>query len=189
MKRIYADIDENLFNDANIIFDDVGLSMESAITVMLKRVVRDGGFSFLFGGNPTKSHCSPDIIQEENATETKKETQFKMTKNRAIALFKNEGIAFNANVTFASKNKSSYNYWANPSFDVLDSDWFLILNDWINRKIHLFEIPAKTFKHDCLVSRADKNKIDLQIMHDDSLFTDARSKISFVKYLKITISY
>lgn len=189
MKRIYADIDENLFNDANVIFNDVGLSMESAITVMLKRVVRDGGFSFLFDVNSVKAHYLPETKQEENAAEPKKEAQIKMTKNRAIALFKNEGIVFNNNVTFASKNKSSYNYWANPSFDVLDSDWFLILNDWVNREIHLFEIPAKTFRHDCLVSRADKNKIDLQIMHDDSLFTDARSKISFAKYLKITISY
>ena len=102
-----------------------------------------------------------------------------MTKNKAIALFINNGNSFNGNITFASKNKTAYNYLANPAFEVLDSDWFLILNDWVHQEVYLFEIAAKTFRYNQLVSRADKSQIDLQIMYEDNSFTDTRSKISF----------
>lgn len=185
MTKISIEVNENLLDEVNIISDKVGLDIQSAITVMLKRVVRENGFSFLFDSKPAEVTS----LAENQGKEERKEVKFRMTKNRAIALLKNEDVSFNNNITFASKNKSSYNYWANPSFDVLKSDWFLILNDWIRREIHLFEIPAGTFGRDRLIARADKDKIDLQIMHDDPLFTDARSKISFLEFLKASISY
>lgn len=189
MSKISVEVNENLLEEVNMISDRVGLGLQSAVTVMLKRVVREGGFSFLFDNKPAPTSYSAESQGEEREEEEKKEVRFKMTKNRAIALLKNEDIKFNNNITFASKNKSSYNYWANPSFDVLASDWFLILNDWINREIHLFQIPAKKLGRGSLIPRADKDKIDLQIMHDDPSFTDARSKISFLEFLKVTISY
>ena len=69
-------------------------------------------------------------------------------------------IRNNGNITFASKNKTVYNYWRTLLFEVLDSDWFLIFNDWLHQEIYLFEIPAKTFRYNQLVSRADKRQID-----------------------------
>ena len=190
MKKLIVDIDEKLLDNADEVLDEMGLDIGTTIKVMLKRIVREGNPSFLFNNKSVKaSFDNKEEQQEETVSEVKADEPIKMTKNKAIALFRNNGITFNGNVTFASKNKTAYNYWANPSFEVLYSDWFLILNDWVRREIYLFEIPAKTYRYNQLVSRADKSQIDLQVMYEDNSFTDTRSKISFAKYLKDRISY
>ena len=181
--------DEILIDNAAAILDEMGLDIETSIRVMLKRIVRDGNAAFLFDNKPFK-------VPPVNMPEEKKESSvsssgktIKMTKNKAIALFKNKGTAFDGSITFASKNKASGNYWANPLFNVLTDNWFLMLNDWSCQKIYLFKIPKNTFKAEHLIPRADVYKIDLQIMYDDNSFTDIRSKISFAKFLKDEISY
>ncbi len=189
MKKLIIDMDEKLLDNAELVLDETGLDAKTAVKVMLKRIARDGNALFLFSGKPVKTSFDNKGQKEESISEIKDSKPIKMTKNKAIALFKNTGMSINENVTFASKNKAAYNYWANPSFEVLDSDWFLILNDWVRQKMYLFKIPAKTFRYNQLVSRADKSKIDLQIMYEDNSFTDTRSKISFAKYLKGKISY
>ena len=185
MKKLIVNIDERLLDDAESVLDEMGLDIETSIRVLLKRIVRDGNTSFLFNNTSVKT----SFDNKEIMPKAKVNKSTKMTKNRAIALFKNNSISLNGNITFASKNKASSNYWANPPFEVLHNKWFLILNDWIRQKIYLFEIPARTFRYNQLVSRADQSKIDLQIMYDDNSFTDTRSKISFAKYLKGKISY
>lgn len=189
MKKLIVDIDESLLKNTEEVLDEMGLDIGTAIKVMFKRIVREGNPSFLFNNKSVKTPIDNNGQQEEIMPEVKTDEPIKMTKNKAIALFRNKGITFNGNVTFASKNKTAYNYWANPSFEVLDNDWFLILNDWMRREIYLFKIPAKTYRYNQLVSRADKSQIDLQIMYEDNSFTDTRSKISFAKYLKDKISY
>ena len=189
MKKLIVDVDKKLLDNAEEVLDEMGLDVRTAIKVLLKRIVREGNSSFLFNNDPVKTSFDNREQKEEIVPEEKTDEPIKMTKNKAIALFRNNGISFNGNITFASKNKTAYNYWANPSFEVLDSDWFLILNDWVHKEIYLFVIPAKTFRYNQLVSRADKSQIDLQIMYEDNSFTDTRSKISFAKYLKDTISY
>ena len=94
------------------------------------------------------------------------------------------------NITFASKNRAVANYWANPSFDVLDVDFTLILNDVVGRKLFLFIIPAYSINRSQLISRSDKpDLIDLQIMYGDETFTDNRSKYSFSKFLITELKY
>ena len=93
-------------------------------------------------------------------------------------------------ITFASKNRAVANYWANPSFDVLDVDFTLILNDVVGRKLFLFIIPAYSINRSQLISRSDKpDLIDLQIMYGDETFTDNRSKYSFSKFLITELKY
>ena len=114
----------------------------------------------------------------------------KMTKSKAAALFRQKGYSLNGTTTFSSKNQAAYHYWANPAFDVLTEQWNLILNDWLNRELHLFMIPANSIEPQSLVCRADKPyQIDLQIMYGDSSFTDMRSKMSFAKFLTQTLKY
>ena len=94
------------------------------------------------------------------------------------------------NVSFSSKNRTANNYWSNPSYDCLNSDWFLILNDWQTNELHLFKIPARSFNRYNLVARADQpHLIDLQIAYRDPTFTDNRSGCSFKKYYVKTIKY
>ncbi|WP_071131727.1 type II toxin-antitoxin system RelB/DinJ family antitoxin [Enterococcus timonensis] len=45
-KRVQVQIDEELFNEAESVFNALGLNATSAITVFYKRVVANGGIPF-----------------------------------------------------------------------------------------------------------------------------------------------
>lgn len=126
------------------------------------------------------------VIKEHNESPIKSISKFD-----AIRLFKNSGLnILSKNCTFATKNSMSYLYWANPKTDLLEDDWWLILNDNINYKIHIFKIPANSLDVDMIKVRADKPYlIDLQILFDDDLFTDTRSNIQFAKWYIKTLTY
>ena len=86
--------------------------------------------------------------------------------------------------TFASKNSVTNCYWANPNIGMLNNTWDLVLNDNIHYKWYYFQIPANSIKLNQLVLSDKKYLIDLQIRYNDSSFTDTRSGISLVKWLK-----
>ncbi len=112
-----------------------------------------------------------------------------MRKSNAVKLFRTRGKNINKAVTFSSKNKASFLYWSNPDFSVLEEDWTLILNDWVNKKMYLFDIPANSISFGELIPRADKaEKIDIEIF-DDNTFTDKISRYSFAKYVVKASSY
>jgi len=97
---------------------------------------------------------------------------------------------FKGNITYASKNRTVNHYWANPSFEVLEREWFLILNDWVNRVLYLFRIPAGAISQHDLVPRVDINhQIDLKILYNDSNFRDTRSNCMFRKFLIMSENY
>lgn len=176
-------IDEKLYYEAKSILDEVGIDVNTVVRMTLKKVVRDGNISFLTNQSEGTQNIMP--VQKNIAVGDNR-----ITKNQAISLFAAKGFRVSRNVTFASKNRSAYNYWANPSYMALREDWFLILNDWINRELHLFCVPAYEIRANELLCRIDQqDKIDLQISYNDSTFTDNRSKISFLKYFVTTIKY
>lgn len=179
-------IDDQLLQEAERILEEIGLDATAVTKMTLKRVVRDGGISFLVTDLP-KIEVQPAASAPSNADDSE---QNRVTKNIAINLFKKNGVITNNNVTFASKNKAGNYYWANPLFGVLKQDWYLILNDWIKKELHIFKVPAKNIKPEDMVCRADnEEKVDLQVIYNDTTFTDSRSKISFSKYLIKTIQY
>lgn len=114
-----------------------------------------------------------------------------LTKKEAIELFRKRGYDINPNhTTFASKNQGNYTYWANPNFSLLRQNWYLILNDWPNRTLYLFSIPANSISESELVPRNDQpEKIDMDIYYNDPIFTDSRSKYKFMKYKIAEINY
>lgn len=176
-------IDSQLAKDAENVLNDIGIDLEAVVKMTLKRVIREGNISFL-----TASHPAP--IEKANVVSSVTPGDGRIAKNQAISLFEASGIHLSRNTTFASKNRGANNYWANPYFFALDSDWYLILNDWIKRELHLFLIPARTIPHKNMISRIDQaDKIDLQISYNDPTFTDTRSKISFARYLVKSIKY
>lgn len=180
-------IEEQLLQDAEQILEKLGLDASTVAKMALKRVVRDGGISFLIADLP-KIEVEPVSVPSIPVAVTVE--QGRITKSAAASLFKNKGFPPSHNLTFASKNKAGNYYWANPLFDVLKQDWYLILNDWIKRELHLFKIPVHALKENDLISRSDNDeKIDLQIAYSDTTFTDSRSKISFAKFLVTTTSY
>ena len=180
-------IEEQLLQDAEQILEKLGLDANTVAKMALKRVVRDGGISFLIADLP-KIEVAPTVAPPAPAISNVE--QDRITKSAAANLFTSKGYTTNHNVTFASKNKVGNYYWANPLFDALKQDWYLILNDWIRKELHLFKIPIRTLKANDLVSRSDnEEKIDLQIAYNDTTFTDSRSKISFAQFLVKSIAY
>ena len=205
MSQIHVEVNEKDLQIAQEICTDAGIDILISIRMFLRRMVKEKSIAFLFSNAlPTTSSI---LISENRETQNpaiaeKQETilpsTFRenlsdlkdMTKSRAIRLLIEHGFSVGKNVTFASKNRGAYNYWANPEFTLLDNDWNLILNDWINRKLYLFLIPKNSISKNELVSRTDKRYlIDLQIMYRDSTFTDNRSRFSFAKYLVGEIDY
>jgi|BioPla2DNA2_1021312.scaffolds.fasta_scaffold33351_4 antitoxin component of RelBE/YafQ-DinJ toxin-antitoxin module len=191
-KELIVDVENDLLQDATQVLGRVGIDMQTAVKIFLMRLVKEQNLSFLL----TNSHQYQAIAGgPKNTTQTiqpKIETIEKgnMTKAKAISLLRSNGVSFTGSVTFASKNRTVNNYWANPDFDVLETDWYLILNDWIKEELHLFLIPANSIQKHELIARNDlKNKVDLQIMYDDTTFTDIRSELSFKKYFVKKLSY
>lgn len=161
--------------------------------MFLKRVIKEGTISFLFSqkaetnfdSSITESHSTTPILHRFDKID-----KGDMTKSKAIRLLASKGHRLGKNVTFASKNRGAYNYWANVEFEMLSTNWSLILNDWINKVVYLFIIPAHTIKEKELTPRNDKPYlIDLQIMYNDTTFTDNRSGYSFAKFLVEKINY
>jgi hypothetical protein len=73
---------------------------------------------------------------------------------------------------------------------VLAQDWFLILNDWMNRELHLFCVPAGAIDRASLVCRNDQQeRIDLQIRYGDPTYTENRSKLHFEQYHVMDLAY
>ena len=180
-------VDEQLLHDAERILEEIGLDASAVAKMALKRVVRDGGISFLVTDIPRIEIQAP---VEMVAPVPVVEELGRINKSAAVNLFRRNSVYTNNNVTFASKNKAGNYYWANPLFDALKQDWYLILNDWKKKELHLFKIPAHTLKESDLVSRSDnEEKIDLQIAYNDTTFTDGRSKVSFADFLVKSISY
>ncbi len=179
-------IDETLLQESLVVLDKIGVDVDTVIRMTLKRIVRDGGISFLVMDVPHQSTVPLTQPREQEQGSV----PGRMTKAIAVARLREQGIEVKDNVTFASKNRASNNYWANPSFDVLNRDWYLILNNWKKNELHLFKIPANSIPAWSLVSRNDKpDKIDLQIGKEDPSFTDLRSKISFLKFRVTSIRY
>lgn len=187
-KQLQLELDENLIKEATTVFDYYGLDIQTGVKMFLKRVVNDKTVSFLFEQlrqTPEKPEIYNKAVNDDLILG---DDNFKMTKNGAKRLFLKNGYEIFDTTTFASKNRSAYNYWANPNKDVLYKHWSLILNDTLNRKLYLFNIPPKAIEK--LTLRADNSElIDLQIMYNDSTFTDNRSQVSFLKFKEAEISY
>ena len=176
-------LDSKLVKDVEPILNDLGIDLDTVLKMTLRRIAKDGDISFLMA----KKEPEKDVLLSRSVSI---DNDDRITKGRAVSLFEEEGIRFTRNITFASKNRSAYNYWANPNFYALNSDWHLILNDWKKRELHLFLIPARTIKAEEMVSRFDqKDKIDLQICYNDPTYTDNRSKIKFGRFLIKSIRY
>ena len=183
-------VDSSLIKEAQDVLDDIGIEVETVVRMALKRVVKDKSIAFLTAACERTAIPQEQVQQPVPTQSTIVVEEKPMTKSRAIALFEQQGIKITKNVTYASKNRAAYNYWANPYFFALEREWFLILNDWIRKELHLFVVPADTLRKSQLIARADQPEmIDLQICYNDPQFIDNRSKISFARFLAKSIRY
>lgn len=114
-----------------------------------------------------------------------------LNKRDAIDLFNTKGYSLNNNNTiFSNINKSKDVYWLEPHNDKFKDFFYIILNDSINNKLHLFHIesnqitnPEKEFEQ-----RNDKDYSKLIIKYSDNSFID-KERYDFKTHLKETIIY
>lgn len=116
-----------------------------------------------------------------------------MNKATAHQLCLDLGIQIDdANYTFASQNTHplAQAYWANPSAERLAHNWWLILNDRDQEKLHVFCVPAHSLSIGQFSVRQDNGLLNISIGYGDSQFTDRRGeRVSFRPYLVRTIPY
>lgn len=190
MKKIIIEVQEDTLDQATGVLEDLGLDVESAVRMFLKRIVKEQSVAFVLPSANIVSAPQPVVERVAPQTETVKADRGEMRKSLAMKMFRERGKYIDKNITFSSKNRSTYHYWANPDFSVLKEDWNLILNDWVNRKLYLFRIPAHSIHEQDLVARNDKpNLIDIQILEDNPSFIDRRSEYSFRRFLIDQIDY
>ena len=177
MDKVYQ-YPHELYDEVSNISNKYGMTIEDVISVFLARVKQEQSLDFLLNTRGNKMGNIRVGVSNE------------MTKTRAMNLFILKGFEFSEYTVFASKNRTAYNYWANVDIHYLNHDWFFILNNWEEKELYLFKIPANSLTKYDIVTRNDKpNTIDLQIIFEDPLFTDSRSGVSFKKYLIEKVNY
>ena len=204
MQTLSISVDEEILAQATPVIEDMGLTLSSAIQVFLKKVAREQSIDFVLTrrGLPFTPAPSPKQNLNENGESVRsaypiptaenpvKADRGEMRKRIAVNMFRAKGATLYGTISYSSKNRTTFNYWSNPSFDYLEEDWSLILNDWVNRKLYLFQIPRNSISYSELVGRNDQpNLIDLQIYENDPNFTDMRSGYSFRRFLADEIDY
>jgi antitoxin component of RelBE/YafQ-DinJ toxin-antitoxin module len=195
MKEIKISIDDSVIDSVQRVIEPFGVDIEMVIKILLNRISKEKNLDFLLANVRMKEDT---ITFKEETVDVKKSISEPIEKNTvrdmrkalAISIFRGKSVTFNGNITFASKNRTANNYWANPSFEALEIEWFLILNDWINRVLYLFKVPSGAISQEELISRADNNnQIDLQILYNDTNFRDTRSNYIFKRFLIMSENY
>ena len=86
-----------------------------------------------------------------------------MSKNDAIWLCHKNKISLSQNITFANFSVVTYTYPANVQPSFLTSEWMLLLNDNVNKELHVLKIPAFAFRRENFSIRDDKGTLVLAI--------------------------
>lgn len=103
-------------------------------------------------------------------------------------------VELNKFYSYAKLQEKKKLFWINPDKKYLNEDWMIVLNNQVERVIHILKVPANTFicsldrRNNTLRLRPDKPiYIDLNI-HCEK-FIDVGSKLSFKEYLINSIKY
>jgi hypothetical protein len=122
---------------------------------------------------PTKISTHISIYEKEDKC---------ISKTDAMAKFQNSNLTLTLkNTTFASLNKTSGNYWANPNKELLKCDWFLILNNPQKKQLYLLKIPAHTLETSSFRMK-NGDLIDLNIDPFSDNLIDVKTKRQFAQF-------
>lgn len=115
-------------------------------------------------------------------------------KGEAKAFLAENGVSINKYWTYASRQRNSEHYWANPKVHFVDYDWTIVLNNQFESELTVLEIPANTLKiassknePGLRVRNDDDQKIDLNI--DSKTLKDKVSKTDFSIFVTNRIKY
>lgn len=148
-------------------------------------VASSGNVSYKVTDSPVKN---PGTNQSKNSGGIGKSFAKSMAQSKGFRITKDYSYAHNTG-----------KFWSNPAPELLEKDWWIILDDDSEKKLYVFFVP----KHSLETNRVDgvhepgklyrrndskgKNRIDLHILPGD--FCDTASGISFKRFLKGSIDY
>lgn len=137
----------------------------------------------------------PDLPTQPNPQRIKNR---KLNKNDAIKIiYEKSGETISKNdCVFSNINKSKPVWWFDPSFNKFENTFFIVLNDHIERKLYLFEIPINSFPDPNIYFKEidGRNAVSIEIRKNDTQnFEDVKSgspaRIKFRRYFTKEISY
>ena len=117
----------------------------------------------------------------------------KRAKQDALAFLEEQNISVGKKVTYAVKQSDKNEFWANPKKDLLNHEWWLILNNNEIMELIVLKIPKNTLKLESisesgLMIRTDKTDLlDLNI--NTGSLVDRKSKVDFSPYVIKKIKY
>jgi len=135
----------------------------------------------------TKSKLIPSV---KNSTKTQKEIR---EKKEALEFLKEKGISTGKNVNYSKRMESRAEFWIEPRRTVIDTDWYMVLNNQFINELIVLHIPENTFslkteESNGLVLRRDNTaRIELNISVETLI--DRTSKCSFKEYEVARIKY
>jgi len=117
----------------------------------------------------------------------------KRAKNDAITYLEEKGITVGKKMTYAVKQQGKDEFWANPKKNLLEQEWWLVLNNNETMELVVIKIPAKaiTISQDGvggLIVRPDKpDRLDLYI--NTVTFKDRKSDVDLSQYVVKKVKY
>ncbi len=111
-------------------------------------------------------------------------------KKAAISFIEEKGILIGKQVTYAMKQAGREEFWANPQKELLNQEWWLILNNTATLELIVLKVPKGSLiiKKDGFHVRADKPELlDLNINTDT--LKDRKSGVDFSAFVVKRIKY
>lgn len=117
----------------------------------------------------------------------------KRVKKEAIEFVESQGVKVGSKSTYAVKQSSKDEFWANPKTELLHTDWFLILNNNVEMELSVLKVPAESLsveneKVKGLAVRTDKTDL-INLNINVNTLRDRISGIDFSQYLVKKIKY
>ena len=168
-KHIECEVDEERYNKYKEIVENSGRNINQTIMMLINKTIKENSVDWLYSS----------LIGEVQSKNIK-------AKN-AICAFNKRGYKINSYyTTFATKTANCNYYWLNPDKRHLQQEWYIILNDNINKQLHLFLIPKNSIS--ALKMRND-TICNMAIQYNDPNFTEIYFNIPLREYYKETIGY
>ena len=114
-------------------------------------------------------------------------------KKDAVSFLQEKGMPVGKKVTYAVGQAGKDEFWANPQKELLNQEWWLILNNTTTMELLVLKVPkktlvAKTDKTDGLQVRSDKPELlDLNI--NMNTLRDRKSNVDFAPFVVKRIEY
>lgn len=110
-------------------------------------------------------------------------------KGDAVKFLKGKGVPVESRkANYAVLSQDGKTFWMNPRVERLKDDWWLILNDTEEKKVHVLFVPKGSLRKEQFLVRSDKPYY-LDIHIEKGAFVERKSGVDFSPYFLEVVSY